>query len=53
MRIFIHDVAEIKLEAVDSLTLSKTRTLTIRDAKGNKYEIALFSDDAAKLALEV
>lgn len=53
MRIFIHDVVTIELDAVDSLPTCKTRTLTIRDAKGNKYEIALFSDDAAKLALEV
>lgn len=51
MRISIFDVTEIELEAIDSLPTCKTRTLTIRDAKGNKYEITLFADDAAKLAL--
>jgi hypothetical protein len=52
MRISIHDVAEIELEAVNSLPLCKTRTLTIRDAKGNKYEITLFADDADALQIK-
>jgi hypothetical protein len=52
MRISIHDVAEIELEAVASLPTCKTRTLTIRDAQGNKYEITLFADDADALQIK-
>ena len=53
MGINIHDVISIELDTIDSLPTCKTRTLTIRDAKGNKYEITLFADDAVKLALGV
>ena len=53
MRISIHDVAEIKLEDVVHLPSCKTRTITIRDVEGNKYEITLFAEDAEKLALGV
>jgi hypothetical protein len=53
MRMSIHDVVSVEVQAIETLPTCKVRTLIIQDIKGNKYEITLFADDAAKLALEV
>lgn len=51
MRMNIHDVVAVEINAVEDLPICKTRTIIIRDAKGNKYEITLFADDADKLKI--
>ena len=53
MRMSIHDVVAIEIEKTDKLPSCHTRTMIIRDANGNKYEITLFADDADKLNIKL
>jgi hypothetical protein len=48
----LHDVVSVEIEAVEDLPTCKVRTLTIRDANGNRYEITLFAKDADALQIK-
>lgn len=54
MRMKIHDVVSVEIEATEELgSRTKTRTLIVMDANGNKYELTLFAKDAAALQVKV
>jgi hypothetical protein len=52
MRMSIHDVVSVEVQAVEDLPTCKVRTITIRDVKGNRYEVTLFADDADALQIK-
>lgn len=52
MRMSIHDVVSVEVQAVEDLPTCKVRTITIRDVNGNRYEITLFADDADALQIK-
>ena len=52
MRMSIHDVVSVEVQAVEDLPTCKVRTITIRDVNGNRYEITLFANDADALQIK-
>jgi hypothetical protein len=52
MNMSIHTVTDVRIEETRDIKSFCTRTLIIRDAKGNQYEITLFADDAASLQIK-
>lgn len=53
MRMNLHNVVSVEIEAVEDLPTCKTRTIIIRDANGNKYEITLFADNEESLQIKL
>lgn len=53
MNMSIHNVTDVRIEETRDIKSFCTRTLVIRDAKGNQYEITLFADDAEKLEVRL
>ena len=52
MRMSIHDVVSVEVQAVEDLPTCKVRTITIRDVKGNTYEVTIFANDADALQIK-